>query len=89
MCVALLHKMLLYTCKLNSYIYNSWFIYRLLHWYRRKNANFSCTDTEPTSSLRYHSNDLFPEQPTGAKYMVAPKRLWLFFYEIAFLGKPR
>lgn len=68
----------------NNHVCNSWFIFRLVHWLRRKNADCpSDADAGPTSSLRCPHGDLLPEQAAGAKRVVVPESLWLFFYETA------
>ncbi|KAH7656175.1 ubiquitin carboxyl-terminal hydrolase 48 protein [Dioscorea alata] len=61
----------------------------LVHWLRRKNADCpSDADAGPTSSLRCPHGDLLPEQAAGAKRVVVPESLWLFFYETACSVKP-
>ncbi|KAJ0987329.1 hypothetical protein J5N97_005685 [Dioscorea zingiberensis] len=70
---------------------NSYFVSKtwLVQWLRRKNADCpSDADAGPTSLLRCPHGDLLPEQASGAKRVVVPENLWLFFYEIANSMKP-
>ncbi|GFZ15537.1 ubiquitin-specific protease 26 [Actinidia rufa] len=67
------------------YVSKTW----LQHWIRRKNIDSPCeADAEPTASIRCPHGDLKPEQATGAKRVLVPESLWLFFYDTANEVKP-
>jgi len=62
---------------------------RLVQWLRRKNADNPCdADAGPTASLICPHGDLLPEQAHGAKRVLVPENLWLFFFESASKVKP-
>uniref|UniRef100_A0A2P2JYZ7 Ubiquitin carboxyl-terminal hydrolase n=1 Tax=Rhizophora mucronata TaxID=61149 RepID=A0A2P2JYZ7_RHIMU len=67
------------------YISKTW----LQQWVRRKSFDApSDADTGPTASIRCPHGQLMPEQATGAKRLLVPENLWLFFYEDAITVKP-
>ncbi|CAL9125822.1 ubiquitin carboxyl-terminal hydrolase [Musa troglodytarum] len=62
------------------YVSRAW----LVQWLRRKNADFPChTDAGPTAPLRCSHGSLLPEQAAGAKRVLVPESLWIFFFETA------
>ncbi|WOK98779.1 ubiquitin carboxyl-terminal hydrolase 26 isoform X1 [Canna indica] len=66
------------------YVSRAW----LIQWLRRKNADFTCDiDVGPTAHLRCSHGGLLPEQAAGAKRVVIPESLWLFFFESASMSK--
>lgn len=67
------------------YVSKNW----LQQWLRRKNIDSPCeADTGPTSSIRCPHGELMPDQATGAKRVMIPENLWLFFYDTANEVKP-
>ncbi|XAR57648.1 Ubiquitinyl hydrolase 1 [Bertholletia excelsa] len=67
------------------YVSKAW----LHQWLRRKNIDAPCeADAGPTASIRCPHGELMPEQATGAKRVLVPESLWLFFYETANTVKP-
>ncbi|XP_026661046.1 ubiquitin carboxyl-terminal hydrolase 26 isoform X2 [Phoenix dactylifera] len=67
------------------YVSKTW----LVQWLRRKNADSPCdADAGPTASLRCPHGNLLPEQAAGAKRVVVPENLWLFFFESASTVRP-
>nr|DAD45493.1 TPA_asm: hypothetical protein HUJ06_003723 [Nelumbo nucifera] len=67
------------------YVSRAW----LLQWLRRKNVDSPCeADAGPTASIRCPHGLLMPEQAAGAKRLLVPESLWLFFYESANAVKP-
>ncbi|XP_047337545.1 ubiquitin carboxyl-terminal hydrolase 26 [Impatiens glandulifera] len=61
----------------------------LQQWLRRKNTDSPCeADTGPTAPIKCPHGELMPDQATGAKRVVVPENLWLFFYDIANEVKP-
>lgn len=62
------------------YVSKSW----LQQWVRRKNIDTPCAaDAGPTAAIRCPHGELMPEQAPGAKRLMVPENLWLFFYESA------
>ena len=58
-------------------------------WLRRKNVDSPCeADAGPTASIRCPHGELMPEQATGARRVLVPESLWLFFYDTANTVKP-
>ncbi|KAK9289140.1 hypothetical protein L1049_017613 [Liquidambar formosana] len=67
------------------YISKTW----LQQWLRRKNIDFPCeADAGPTAAIRCPHGELLPELAAGAKRLLVPESLWLFFYESATAVKP-
>ncbi|PPD77411.1 hypothetical protein GOBAR_DD25652 [Gossypium barbadense] len=67
------------------YISKAW----LQQWVKRKNLDAPCeADAGPTMSIRCPHGHLMPEQAAGAKRLLVPEKLWLFFYEDAITVKP-
>ncbi|KAL6953118.1 Ubiquitin carboxyl-terminal hydrolase 26, partial [Sarracenia purpurea var. burkii] len=67
------------------YVSKTW----LHQWIRRKNIDSPCeADAEPTASIRCPHGELKPEQAPGAKRVLVPESLWLFFYDTANDVKP-
>ncbi|KAA8524129.1 hypothetical protein F0562_010440 [Nyssa sinensis] len=67
------------------YVSKAW----LHQWLRRKNIDSPCeADAGPTASIRCSHGELVPEQATGARRLLVPESLWLFFYETANAVKP-
>lgn len=61
----------------------------LQQWLRRKNIDSPCeADVGPTASIRCRHGELKPEQAGGAKRVLVPEDLWLFFYNTSNLVKP-
>ncbi|KAI8561630.1 hypothetical protein RHMOL_Rhmol04G0355400 [Rhododendron molle] len=61
----------------------------LQQWIRRKSMEFPCeADTGPTALITCPHGELMPEQATGAKRVLVPENLWLFFYDTASKVKP-
>lgn len=61
----------------------------LQHWLRRKNVDSPCeADAGPTASIRCPHGELLPEQAAGAKRLLVPEDLWLFFYDTSNSVKP-
>ncbi|XVF48123.1 hypothetical protein PTKIN_Ptkin03bG0165600 [Pterospermum kingtungense] len=61
----------------------------LQQWVKRKNLDApSEADAGPTVSIRCPHGHLMPEQAAGAKRLLVPEKLWLFFYEDAITIKP-
>ncbi|KAL5698626.1 ubiquitinyl hydrolase 1 [Ranunculus cassubicifolius] len=61
----------------------------LSQWLRRKITDFPCdADLAPTASIKCPHGELLPEQAPGAKRVLVPERLWLFFVESANAVKP-
>ena len=56
---------------------------------KRKNLDApSEADAGPTMFIRCPHGHLMPEQAAGAKRLLVPEKLWLFFYEDAITIKP-
>ncbi|KAE8678665.1 Ubiquitin carboxyl-terminal hydrolase 26 [Hibiscus syriacus] len=67
------------------YVSKAW----LQQWVKRKNLDApSEADAGPTMSIRCSHGHLMPEQAAGAKRLLVPEKLWLFFYEDAVTVKP-
>ncbi|MBA0574248.1 hypothetical protein Golob_001475, partial [Gossypium lobatum] len=67
------------------YVSKAW----LQQWVKRKNLDAPCeADAGPTMSIRCPHGHLMPEQAAGAKRLLVPEKLWLFFYEDAITVKP-
>lgn len=67
------------------YVSKSWF----QQWARRKIIDSPCdADAGPTASIRCPHGKLMPEQAPGAKRLLVPENLWLFFCESANSVKP-
>ncbi|XP_043708962.1 ubiquitin carboxyl-terminal hydrolase 26-like [Telopea speciosissima] len=67
------------------YVSRTW----LLQWLRKKNVNSPCeADVGPTASIRCPHGSLLPEQAAGAKRLLVPESVWLFFYESSNAVKP-
>ncbi|KAJ8773366.1 hypothetical protein K2173_028543 [Erythroxylum novogranatense] len=67
------------------YVSKTW----LQQWVRRKSIDApSEADAGPTASIRCPHGQLLPEQAPGAKRVLVPENLWLFFYEDAIAVKP-
>ncbi|XP_050233549.1 ubiquitin carboxyl-terminal hydrolase 26 isoform X2 [Mercurialis annua] len=67
------------------YVSKTW----LQQWVRRKNLDApNEADAGPTVSIRCPHGKLMPEQAPGAKRVLVPEKLWLFFYEDAIAVKP-
>ncbi|OMO91103.1 Ubiquitin [Corchorus olitorius] len=67
------------------YVSKAW----LQQWVKRKNLDApSEADAGPTMSIRCPHGYLMPEQAAGAKRLLVPEKLWLFFYEDAITIKP-
>ncbi|XP_037495087.1 ubiquitin carboxyl-terminal hydrolase 26 isoform X1 [Jatropha curcas] len=67
------------------YVSKTW----LQQWVRRKNLDApSEGDAGPTVPIRCPHGQLMPEQASGAKRLLVPEKLWLFFYEDAIAVKP-
>ncbi|XP_073065473.1 ubiquitin carboxyl-terminal hydrolase 26 isoform X1 [Primulina eburnea] len=67
------------------YISKSW----LQQWLRRKNIDLPCdADSGPTASIRCPHGELMPEIAAGAKRILVPESLWMFFQETAMEVKP-
>ncbi|XVE71413.1 hypothetical protein DITRI_Ditri10aG0148300 [Diplodiscus trichospermus] len=67
------------------YVSKAW----LQQWVKRKNLDApSEADAGPTTSIRCPHGHLMPEQAPGAKRLLVPEKLWLFFYEDAVTIKP-
>ncbi|XP_062097645.1 ubiquitin carboxyl-terminal hydrolase 26 isoform X3 [Humulus lupulus] len=61
----------------------------LQQWLKRKILDApSEADGGPTASIRCPHGELMPEQAVGAKRLLVPENLWLFFYEDAIAVKP-
>ncbi|PPS12707.1 hypothetical protein GOBAR_AA07934 [Gossypium barbadense] len=77
---------LLAKCKDGAYyVSKAW----LQQWVKRKNLDAPCeADAGPTMSIRCPHGHLMPEQAAGAKRLLVPEKLWLFFYEDAITVKP-
>ncbi|XP_030480385.1 ubiquitin carboxyl-terminal hydrolase 26 isoform X1 [Cannabis sativa] len=61
----------------------------LQQWLKRKILDApSEADGGPTASIRCPHGELMPEQAVGAKRLIIPENLWLFFYEDASAVKP-
>lgn len=45
-------------------------------------------DAGPTASIRCPHGQLMPEQAAGARRLLVPENLWLFFYEDAVTVNP-
>ncbi|KAG5555021.1 hypothetical protein RHGRI_012533 [Rhododendron griersonianum] len=61
----------------------------LQQWIRRKSMESPCeADTGPTALITCPHGELMPEQATGAKRVLVPENLWLFFYDTAGKVKP-
>ncbi|CAK9158411.1 unnamed protein product [Ilex paraguariensis] len=62
------------------YVSKAW----LQQWLRRKNVDSPCeADAGPTASIRCPHGQLMPEQAAGARRLLVPEHLWLFFFESA------
>ncbi|KAJ4845848.1 Ubiquitin carboxyl-terminal hydrolase 26 [Turnera subulata] len=67
------------------YVSKQW----LQHWLKRKNLDApSEADAGPTVSISCPHGQLMPEHASGAKRLLVPENLWLFFYEDAMSVKP-
>lgn len=67
------------------YVSKTW----LQQWLRRKNVDSPCeADAGPTAAIRCLHGEFLPEVAAGAKRLLVPEDLWLFFYEIANEVKP-
>ncbi|XP_073139979.1 ubiquitin carboxyl-terminal hydrolase 26 isoform X2 [Henckelia pumila] len=67
------------------YISKSW----LQQWLRRKHIDLPCdADSGPTASIRCPHGELMPELASGAKRVLVPESLWMFFQETAMEVKP-
>ncbi|XP_021276622.1 ubiquitin carboxyl-terminal hydrolase 26 isoform X1 [Herrania umbratica] len=67
------------------YVSKAW----LQQWVKRKNLDApSEADAGPTMSITCPHGHLMPEQAAGAKRLLVPEKLWLFFYEDAITIKP-
>ncbi|XP_052209579.1 ubiquitin carboxyl-terminal hydrolase 26 isoform X2 [Diospyros lotus] len=67
------------------YVSKAW----VQQWLRRKNVDSPCeADAGPTASIRCPHGELMPEQATGARRVLVPESLWLFFYDTANTVKP-
>ncbi|KAK6923666.1 Peptidase C19, ubiquitin carboxyl-terminal hydrolase [Dillenia turbinata] len=56
----------------------------LQQWIRRKHTVSPCdADGGPTATIRCPHGGLLPEQAAGAKRVLVPESLWLYFYESA------
>lgn len=62
---------------------------RLQQWVKRKITDApSEADAGPTASIRCPHGQLMPEQAAGARRLLVPENLWLFFYEDAVTVNP-
>ncbi|GMI84417.1 ubiquitin-specific protease 26 [Hibiscus trionum] len=67
------------------YVSKAW----LQQWVKRKNLDApSEADAGPAMSISCPHGHLMPEQAAGAKRLLVPEKLWLFFYEDAVTVKP-
>ncbi|KAK8486160.1 hypothetical protein V6N11_019983 [Hibiscus sabdariffa] len=67
------------------YVSKAW----LQQWVKRKNLDAPGeADAGPIMSIRCPHGHLMPEQAAGAKRLLVPEKLWLFFYEDAVTVKP-
>ncbi|XP_030550047.1 ubiquitin carboxyl-terminal hydrolase 26 isoform X2 [Rhodamnia argentea] len=67
------------------YVSKAW----LQQWVKRKITDApSEADAGPTASIRCPHGQLMPEQAAGARRLLVPENLWLFFYEDALTVNP-
>ncbi|KAL5727162.1 ubiquitinyl hydrolase 1 [Ranunculus cassubicifolius] len=67
------------------YVSKTW----LSQWLRRKIVDLPCdADIAPTASIKCPHGELLPQQAPGAKRVLVPEVLWLFFVESANIVTP-